>query len=179
MSSARQRRSDAHGSIKIGIKAKARASSTSEPAAEFQQRHAENGAVSASRKLPTTCGHDRRDSLPLRADIEPFFHLARVFCRSCALSLPCLAHQHVGQSNAIDVRLLPAQCRHKPLHHRLVRAHRVVLRPSRNVGHACPTIAALAKHLAIRHSINHGCVLRDAGGACAQRVRNFPIVGVR
>ena len=32
-------------------------------------------------------------------------------------------------------------------------AHRVVLRPSGNVGQACPTIGALAKHPAMRHSI--------------------------
>jgi hypothetical protein len=45
---------------------------------------------------------------------------------------------------------------------------------------------ALAKHPAVRHfilrirgPINHGRVVRDAGGARAQRVRNFPIVRVR
>src|SRR6202050_1344389 len=104
----------------------------------------------------------------MRADIKPIFDLAGVLCRSCALSLPRLAHQHIGQSDAIDVRLLPGQSRIEPLHHGLVHAHRVVLRPAGNVGHACPTIGALAKHPAMRHSILR--ILRDAGGARAQRV---------
>src|SRR5262245_52509170 len=78
----------------------------------------------------------------MRADIEPFFDLAGVLFQSCALSLPHVAHEHIGQSNAIDVRLLSSDGRHEPLHHGLVHAHRVVLRPSGNVGHACPTIGA-------------------------------------
>src|SRR6266403_5419986 len=74
----------------------------------------------------------------MRADIEPLFDLAGVFCRSCALSLPRLAHQHIRQSNAIDVRLLPGQSRREPLHHCLVHAHGIVLRPFGNVGYAVP-----------------------------------------
>jgi hypothetical protein len=47
----------------------------------------------------------------MRADIEPFFDLAGVFCWSCPLSLSRLAHQHIRQPNPIDVWLLPGQGR--------------------------------------------------------------------
>src|SRR5258707_14176114 len=40
-------------------------------------------------------GRIRKHDHDMRADIEPFFDLAGVFCRSCALSLPSLAHQHI------------------------------------------------------------------------------------
>ena len=120
-------------------------------------------------------------------DVVPVLHRRRVLRRRNIPSLAGFSQQHVRETDTINIRFPSLHDRRQPLHRRLVRAHRVVLRPPRSIGHAFPPVGPLSNdslsHLVVsaahRHTrLDDGRVVRNPRRAGAQCVLDLPLVRV-